>query len=131
MGDKVAAKIKELGVNPDGKTVDDIIGNTALQLFKLNPRFYYSLGAHASVTDTVTETTKITQTIIKNITIVQDSTGHEVSRTSTTADGGTTTERSSDTARSVKLNPVLVVGFNQDIFRYRSETAGAGAQAGV
>lgn len=129
MGDKVAEKIKELGVNPDGKTIDDIIGNTALQLFKWNPHFYASLGAHASVTDTVTETTRITETIIRNITIVQDSVRKEVSRTSTTVNGGTTTETSSDTSRSVKLQPVLVVGFNQDIFRYRSETAGAGAQA--
>jgi hypothetical protein len=124
--EKVKWAMTSAGIKPDGKTVDDIVWRTAVELFKWNPQFFASLGLNTTVTDTETITTTKIQEVIRDVRIVNDHTGTEVSRTSTDTNGKLTEETSSKTDRTLKANPTILIGFNQDIFRYKSERTGAG-----
>ena len=73
---KVEEAFKKSVINPDAKTVVEIMNRTATRLYEWNPQFFASIGAHTDITNT---TTKIKE-IVDTIEVVQYTDGKEVSR---------------------------------------------------
>lgn len=94
---------------------------TSLRLYDFNPQFFSSLGANTTIENKTINYTEITHNIIRDIKIVNDPNGKEISRTVTETKGADDVKKYSKDSSSTKVNPTLVIGFNQQIAGFESE----------
>ncbi len=168
---KVQAKLTGAGLPElDSSSMKTLLDQTAIRVYEINPQVFASVGVNGAVTEQVTNTTtnlvesntntlttrttttdtNTVNTIIRNIHIVQNSAGTEISRTVNETNGGSQTSSSTrvsssdstsvsqtdkgsttttEKSRETKIQPTLVIGLHQDIVGVKTERFNA--QAGV